>query len=193
VPQALLTGTEAQSIAFDGRTNAWIVNEKGVVQTLSSTGETFDIEIDGLEEGAFVQAVVPSRDSTRAAIIVSTETGSVLLIARVDRPSPANATQIRLEKPIRVESKLSSVVGLAWSSANTIAVIGSETAGTLQVYEINLGRGDIQAQGSPTDPVSIAAAPGLATLVTSADGSIYENSTGTWIGRISGTATAYPG
>ena len=193
VPQPLLTGTEAQSIAFDGRTNAWIVNEKGVVQTLLSTGETFDIEIDGLEEGAFVQAVVPSRDSTRAAIIVSTETGSVLLITRVDRPSTANATRIRLEKPIRVESKLSSVVGLAWSSANTIAVIGSETAGTLQVYEINLGRGDIQAQGSPTDPVSIAAAPGLATLVTSADGSIYENSTGTWIGRISGTATAYPG
>ena len=79
VPRSLLVGTQAQSIAFDGRTNAWIVNEKGVVQTLLSTGETFDIEIDGLEEGAFVQAVVPSRDSTRAAIIVSTETGSVLL------------------------------------------------------------------------------------------------------------------
>jgi hypothetical protein len=193
VPQPLLAGTEAQSIAFDGRTNAWIVNEKGVAQTLLSNGEAFDIEIDGLETGAFVQSVVPSRDGTRAALIVSTETGSVLLIARVDRPSPANATQIRLEKPIRVESKLSVVTGLAWSSANTIALIGSETAGTLQIYEINLGRGDIQAQGSPTDPVSIAAAPGLATLVTSADGSIYENSTGTWIGRISGTATAYPG
>ena len=193
VPQPLLAGTEAQSIAFDGRTNAWIVNEKGVAQTLLSNGEAFDIAIDGLETGAFVQSVVPSRDGTRAALIVSTETGSVLLIARVDRPSPANATQIRLEKPIRVESKLSVVTGLAWSSANTIALIGSETAGTLQIYEINLGRGDIQAQGSPTDPVSIAAAPGLATLVTSADGSIYENSTGTWIGRISGTATAYPG
>ena len=193
VPQPLLAGTEAQSIAFDGRTNAWIVNEIGVAQTLLSNGESFDIEIDGLETGAFVQSVVPSRDGTRAALIVSTETGSVLLIARVDRPSPANATQIRLEKPIRVESKLSVVTGLAWSSANTIALIGSETAGTLQIYEINLGRGDIQAQGSPTDPVSIAAAPGLATLVTSADGSIYENSTGTWIGRISGTASAYPG
>ena len=193
VPQPLLAGTEAQSIAFDGPTNAWIVNEIGVAQTLLSNGESFDIEIDGLETGAFVQSVVPSRDGTRAALIVSTETGSVLLIARVDRPSPANATQIRLEKPIRVESKLSVVTGLAWSSANTIALIGSETAGTLQIYEINLGRGDIQAQGSPTDPVSIAAAPGLATLVTSADGSIYENSTGTWIGRISGTASAYPG
>jgi len=193
VPQPLLAGTEAQSIAFDGRTNAWIVNEIGVAQTLLSNGESFDIEIDGLETGAFVQSVVPSRDGTRAALIVSTETGSVLLIARVDRPSPANATQIRLEKPIRVESKLSVVTGLAWSSANTIALIGSETAGTLQIYDINLGRGDIQAQGSPTDPVSIAAAPGLATLVTSADGSIYENSTGTWIGRISGTASTYPG
>ena len=193
MPRPLLAGTEAQSVAFDGQTNAWIVNEKGVAQTLLSNGESFDIAIDGLETGAFVQSVVPSRDGTRAALIVSTETGFVLLIARVDRPSPANATQIRLEEPIRVESKLSVVTGLAWSSANTIALIGSETAGTLQIYEINLGRGDIQAQGSPTDPVSIAAAPGLATLVTSADGSIYENSTGTWIGRISGTATAYPG
>ena len=192
-PEPILIGTEVQSVAFDGQTSAWIVNEKGTAQTLLATGKTFDIEINGLDQGAFVQAVVPSRDGTRAALVVSNETGSVLLIARVERLSPANATQIRLEKPMRVESKLSAVTGLAWSSANTIAAIGTETAGNLQIYEIDLGRGDILAQGSPADPVSIAAAPGLATLVTSADGSIYESSTGTWIGRISGTATAYPG
>lgn len=183
----------AQSIAFDGSTTAWIVTDNGKAQTLSPTGELFDIEILGLGQGNFVQSVIPSRDGTRAAIIVSTETGSVLMLAQVSRPTPANITQVQLLKPIRVESKLSVVTALAWSSANTISVIATETAGTLQIYEIDLGRGEIQAQGSPADPVSIAAAPGLPTLVTSADGSIYENSSQSWLVRTPGSAAAYPG
>ena len=182
-----------QSIAFDGDTTVWIVNDRGIAQTLLPTGETFDIEILGLAPNDFVQSVVPSRDGTRAAIIVSTESGSELLLAQVNRPSPANVTRIQLQKPMRIESKLSAVTALAWSSANTITVIGTETAGTLQIYEIDVGRGEIQAQGSPADPVSIAAAPGLPTLVTSADGSIYENSSQSWLVRIQGSAAAYPG
>ena len=94
---------------------------------------------------------------------------------------------------MRVESKIGEVTALACSSANTIAAIASETAGTIQIYEIDLGRGEIAAQGSPADPISIAAAPGLATLVASADGSIYENSTQSWIERIQGTTATYPG
>jgi hypothetical protein len=182
-----------QSIAFDGDTTVWIVSESGSAQTLLPTGETFEIQIQGLAQGDFVQSITPSRDGTRAAIIVFTEAGSELLLAQVDRPSPANVTRIQLLNPIRIESKLSAVTALAWSSANTIAVIGAETAGTLQIYEIDVGRGEVQAQGSPADPVSIAAAPGLPTLVTSADGSIYENSSQSWIVRIQGSAAAYPG
>lgn len=182
-----------QSIAFDGNTTAWIVSDSGAARTLLPSGETFDIEILGLEQDDFVQSVIPSRDGTRAAIIVSTETGSVLLLAQVIRPTPANVTRIQLLKPMRIESKLSAITALAWSSANTISVIATETAGTLQIYEVDLGRGEIQAQGSPADPVSIAAAPGLPTLVTSADGSIYENSSQSWIVRIQGSAAAYPG
>jgi hypothetical protein len=182
-----------QSIAFDGDTTAWIVDDSGTAQTLLPSGETFEIEILGLEQGDFVQSVIPSRDGTRAAIIVSTEIGSVLLLAQISRPTPANVTRIQLLKPMRVESKLSAVSAIAWSSANTIAVIATETAGTLQIYEIDLGRGEVQAQGSPADPVSIAAGPGLPTLVTSADGSIYENSSQSWIVRIQGSAAAYPG
>jgi hypothetical protein len=183
----------AQSLAFDGDTTAWIVTDRGIAQTLLPTGETYEIEIIGLDQGDFVQSVIPSRDGTRAAMIVSTATGSVLLLAQVSRPTPANVTRIQLLKPMRVESKLSAVTALAWSSANTISVIANETAGTLQIYEIDLGRGEIQAQGSPADPVSIAAAPGLPSLVTSADGSIYENSSQSWIVRIQGSAAAYPG
>jgi hypothetical protein len=188
---AALSGV--QSIAFDGNSTAWIVTDGGKAQTLLPTGELNDIVILGLARADFVQSVIPSRDGTRAAIIVSTETGSVVLLAQVSRPSPSNVTRIQLLKPMRIESKLSAVTALAWSSANTLSVIATETAGTLQIYEIDLGRGEIQAQGSPADPVSIAAAPGLPTLVTSADGSIYENSSQSWIARIEGSTAAYPG
>ena len=96
-----------------------------------------------------------------------------------------------MQAPIRIESKLTETIDVAWSSANTIAVIGSESAGALQVYEIDLGRGEVLAQGSPEDPVSVAAAPRLPTLIASADGNVYENSTGLWIIRIAGLAPSY--
>jgi hypothetical protein len=98
-----------------------------------------------------------------------------------------------LQAPIRIESKLTDVTDVSWSSSNTVAVIGSESAGALQGYEIDLSRGDVVPQGSPEDPVNIAAAPGLPTLIASADGKVYENSTGSWIERITAVAPAYPG
>jgi hypothetical protein len=137
--------------------------------------------------------VFPSRDGTRAVLIVDRGAGSVVLLARVTRPSSVNITKIVLEEPIRVESRLTDVVSLAWSSSNTIALIGSESAGALQVFEVDLARGEIAAQGAPEDPVSIAAAPGLPTLVAAADGLVYENSSGTWLERVPGVTATYPG
>lgn len=187
-------GQDAQSLTYDRNVGLWFVDALGRVSSMSTrTGEVFPIAVSGLDEGSLITGVYPSRDGTRAAIVVESDLGSNLLMTRVTRPSAANITRITLQAPIRVESKLTEIVDVAWSSANSLAVIGGESAGALQVYEIDLSRGDAAAQGSPEDPVDIAAAPGLPTLIGSANGNVYENSTGIWVERVIGVSPTYPG
>lgn len=190
--QVLDVATDARSIAFDLGDALWAVDDRGAAIAIAPSGESYPIEVRGLTEGDSLLALIPSRDGARAALIVQRGSGSILLLARVQRPSAANLSRIVIADPIRVESKLTSVNAATWSSANTVAVLGSESAGALQGYEIDLGRGEIVGQGAPADPVSIAAAPGLPTLIGSADGFIYENSTGSWSTRIPGFSPAYP-
>lgn len=186
-------GDGARSIAYDGASSLWFVDSIGRIFSMANSGEIFPIELTGLAEEDRVLGVFPSRDGTRAIVIIDNGVSSTLLMVRVTRPSAANITRISLQAPIRIESKLTDVIDVAWSSSNTVAVIGSESAGALQGYEIDLSRGEVIPQGSPEDPVNIAAAPGLPTLIASADGKVYENSTGLWIERITGVAPAYPG
>lgn len=189
----LVNGDGAQSIAYDGVSGLWFVDELGRVFSMASSGEVFPIEVTGLADEGTVVAVFPSRDGTRAIVVIDNGVSTNLLMMRVTRPSAANITRISLQAPIRIESKLTAVIDVAWSSANTIAAIGSESAGALQAYEIDMSRGEVLSQGSPEDPVNIAAAPGLPTLIASADGKVYENSTGLWVERIAGLAPSYPG
>lgn len=186
-------GDGARSIAYDGASSLWFVDSIGRIFSMANNGEIFPIELTGLADEERVLGVFPSRDGTRAIVVIDNGVSSTLLMARVTRPSAANITRISLQAPIRIESKLTDVIDVAWSSSNTVAVIGSESAGALQGYEIDLSRGDVIPQGSPEDPVNIAAAPGLPTLIASADGKVYENSTGLWIERITAVAPSYPG
>jgi hypothetical protein len=136
--------------------------------------------------------VSPSRDGTRAALIVRRGPRTELLLARVIRSS-VSASGISLEAPVRVESRLAEVVDVAWSSADTLSVLGSESAGSLQVFDVDLARGSITPNGAPEAPVSVGAAPGLPTLVGAADGLVYELGAGSWAERVRGSAPTYPG
>lgn len=181
------------SIAFDGPDNLWVVDEDGEALLYSPSGRPFPIEVTGLADGDVLRAAVPSRDGTRAALLVASGPRTNVLEARVVRASPTGRVGIELQEPIRVESKLVEVLDVAWSSADSLAVLASESAGAVQVYEVNIGRGSLSAQGAPENPVSVAAAPGLPTLAAGADGVVYDNTTGSWSGRVNATAPTYPG
>lgn len=187
-------GTSApSSIAFDGVTNLWVVDEAGALQLYSPSGRSVPIDVTGLDVGDRLRAAVPSRDGTRAALLVQSGPRTNLLLARVTRQSSSGRAGIVVQDPIRVESKLVEVVDLSWSSADSLAVLASESAGALQVYEVNIGRGSLAPQGAPESPVSLAAAPGLPTLVAGADAVVYDNTSGSWSGRVNATSPAYPG
>ena len=136
---------------------------------------------------------MPSRDGTRVALLVESGPRTNVYLGRIVRTSSSARVGIAVQAPIRVESRLVEVVDVAWSSADSLAVLGSESAGALQVVEVNLGRGSLAPQGAPEGPVSLAAAPGLPTLVAAADGVVYDNTTGSWSSRVNATSPTYPG
>lgn len=182
----------ASSLAYDGVDSVWVVDADEGLFAVSSAGLSRAIKVQGLTGRAVVQSVLPSRDGTRAALIVRRGPRTELLLARVVRSS-VSASGIAIEAPVRVESRLAEVSDVAWSSADTLSVIGSESAGSIQVFDVDLARGAVAPNGSPQAPVSVGAAPGQPTLVGAADGLVYESIAGTWTERVRGSAPTYPG
>ena len=182
----------ATSLAYDGSDSVWVVDADEGLFAVSSAGLSRAIKVQGLTGRAVIQSVLPSRDGTRAAMVVRRGPRTELLLARVIRSS-VSASGITIEAPVRVESRLAEVGDVAWSGADTLSVIGSESAGSIQVFDVDLARGAVRPNGSPQAPVSVGAAPGEPTLVGAADGLVYESIAGTWTERVRGSAPTYPG
>lgn len=178
------------SPVFDRSGDVWtVVNGSGAV-AFDETGLPTRIQVTGLPEGSQVAGIVPSRDGTRAALLVQSEAGTTLLLGRIVRTT--TTSEARVSSPIRVESTLDEVLDVAWAGADSLAVLGIVTGSAPQAYDVDLARGLVIPIGAPDAPVSIAAAPGLPGLLSSADGTVSELRAGAWLPRITGTAPAYP-
>jgi hypothetical protein len=178
------------SVAFD-QSSVWVVDAKDGLQSVSSDGTSEAIAVSGLSKRTGLIAAIPSRDGARAALIVRRGPRTGLLLARVIRTA-GSTTRIAVNAPIRIESRLVEVLDAAWSSADTLSVLGSESAGTVQVFDVSIARGTSTSRGTPQAPISVAAAPGLPTLVGAADGLVYEFTAGAWAERVRGSSPAYP-
>jgi hypothetical protein len=179
-------------LTFDRSGAVWLVDPGLGLIAVGGDGSYEPITVSGLAPRSTLIAAIPSRDGTRAALVVRIGPRTGLLLGRVIRTLGGTAS-ISIDEPIRVESRLVEVVDVGWSGADTLSVLGSESAGSLQVFDIDIARGTSSSRGTPEAPVSLAAAPGLPTLVGAADGLIYEATGGTWIERLRGTSPAYPG
>lgn len=183
---------EPTGIAFDGASSLWVTDAQEGVLAVSSTGSTRKVTVDGLGRRVELLSVLPSRDGTRALLVIRRGPRTGILLGRVLRTA-ADTSRVVVDEPIRVENGLTEVVDAAWSSADSVAVLGSQTAGSLQVFDVDLARGTLSTNGAPQGPLSVAAAPGLPTLVGSADGLVYGLTAGAWVEKVRGSEPAYPG
>ncbi len=186
----ILAGASLSNPVFDRTGAVWVVDADSGLSVVGADAVLTQIPITDLPERTSVTMAVPSRDGTRVALVVRRGPRTSLLVGRVVRTSPSG--QFAISLPIRVESRLTDVVDVGWSGADSIAVLGSVEAGTLQVFDVDLARGSVASLGAPEAPVSIAAAPGLPMLVGAADGRVYALSAGSWRDKANGTAPAYP-
>lgn len=175
---------------FDRNGDLWaIAPEQGLVR-VSLGGMMTPIPVTGLPADVSIRMAVPSRDGTRVALIVTKGPRNTLLLGRIVRPSPNG--EVEISAPIRVESRLAEVLDVSWSGADSLVVLGSVETGSLQALDVNLATGAVTGLGSPEAPLSVAAAPGMPTMVAAADGQVFELVSGSWQPRARGSAPAYP-
>jgi hypothetical protein len=184
--------TGATGVAFDQSAAIWaVIPDRGLAAILSddSIAPVLVLGLDSTEE---LIAALPSRDGTRAALTLRSGAGTILRIGRILRSAPGAPTEVVVSAPIRVESRLTEVLDVAWAGSNTLLVLGSEGAGLLQVFEVEIARGAVRALNAPELPTSVAAAPGLPSLAANADGVVYELDAGNWEVVTRGSAITYP-
>ena len=178
-------------LSFDG-SSLWVVDSSGGLLAVQADGTSVPVSVSGLGKRTTLVAAVPSRDGTRAALIVRRGPRTGLLVGRIVRGSGASGA-VTISAPVRVEARLAEVTSVAWSRSDTLSVLGAENAGALQVFDVSLARGAVTPRGAPNAPVSLAASPGLPTLVGAADGLVYELDLGSWTERVRASTPAYPG
>jgi hypothetical protein len=100
---------------------------------------------------------------------------------------------LRLESPVRVDNRLTTVTDVAWAADDRLIVLGVEGAGDPTIFEIDLGRGQVRSLGGPPGAARIAAAPGAPILAATAEGRIWTYTSGPWRLGPEGTSPAYPG
>jgi hypothetical protein len=180
------------ALAFDGSRTVWVTDAVEGLVAVSPEGTQEAVTVNGLGRRADLLAAVPSRAGTRAALVVRRGARTGVLLARVIRTA-GSQSRIVVDEPLRIESRLVEVVDVAWSGADSLAVLGSDSAGTLQVFDVDIARGAATPVGAPPSPVTVGAAPGLPVLVGAADGLVYELVSGLWVERVRGSAPTYPG
>ena len=186
-------GGAASSPAFGPSGSLWAIAAGKGLMSIDQRGIVTPITVTGLPKKSFVLAAVPSRDGTRAALIVRTGARTRLLLARITSGGPTSSTDLTVSDPIRVENQLTEVVDVSWAGSDELLVLGNTGGSELQAFTVNLAVGSIRSEGGVLGAVSIAAAPGKPNLVGSAEGKIYEELAGAWLPGTSGVSPAYPG
>lgn len=174
---------------FGGSSQPWFVGSDGVIRRLTEDGVAAAVPVEGLRARTTVESIALSRDGTRAALVTRRGPRAALLVAIV----VPREDSVILSSPVRVESRLSEFVDVAWGSADRLIALASEGAGAQQVYEIDLNRSSVRSLGAPPAPIRIAAAPGKPILVGTADGVVMAGVGSNWEIVSTGSGPAYPG
>ena len=168
----------------------WIVEQGNRIVRIDPDGAREEVGLPWITVTDRLVRAVPARDGVRVAFVVSRPTGPALLLGRVVQR--AGVSGVVVDAPQRVESVLADVGDVAWADAEQLAVVGRLEAEGLAPFAVDLGQGRVTALGGPSEPSTIAAAPGLPVWVQVAD-TLSARSSGVWLPGVTGSAPTYPG
>jgi len=194
IPESALIRIRAEgtptAIAYGPGSAVWITD--GTVTAVAPDGTPQSVDVLGLPKRARLVKVLPSRDGTRAVVLFRRGGRVNMVLSRIV-PAMGSAGAIQVDQPQLIETSLVDVADVAWANADSLAVLGSQTVGSVQVVLVDVATGSTIAQGAPDQATQIAAASGFPTLVASANGLVYQFVGGAWRERIRAASPAYPG
>lgn len=189
----VLAGTSLTAPCWDVLGTVWTADRRpdGSVAVWAMTGDEppTAVEVTGLPAGT-VTSLVVSRDGARVAAVVRRGTSGRLMLGRVERAPGL----LRLSGFRPLESALTDVRDVAWSSADEVAVLGRIDGGVAEPFLVELTGSVARGLGSlGTEMLSLAAAPGQPTLAGTADGRVWQHTGFGWAAVGAGQDPAYPG
>lgn len=175
--------------SFGRGEEAWVVGPDSTLRRIDPDGNAVVVPVDGLHPKAELESIAISRDGTRAALTIrrGPRTFVMLAIITVREGAP------RIESPMRVDNRLTTVNDVVWADDNTLVMLGVEGAGASGIFEVDLSRWQVRALGAPPGSVRVAAAPGSPILAATQDQRIWSYTSGPWRLGPRGSSPAYPG
>ena len=175
--------------SFGRGEEAWVVGPDATLRRVDPEGTAVVVPVDGLHPKAALESIAVSRDGTRAALTIrrGPRTFVMLAIITVREGAP------RIESPVRVDNRLTTVSDVAWADDDRLIALGVEGAGAPAIFEIDISRWQVRSLGAPPGAVRVAAAPGSPVLAATDDGRIWSYTSGPWRLGPRGSSPAYPG
>jgi hypothetical protein len=189
-PQRRYVGRELSRPSWDRSGAVWLV-DRGVGLVMVVDDKVTHVPVVDLLHGltaADLLSVAVSRDGTRMALLVHDGTRVEPMVARIER----FGDMVQVASPRRIENLVTDARDLAWADADTLAVLGSSGASSLEVLQLDIGSSRPRRLGAPQGSVTLAAAPGRSLLV-GAGTSIFRNSASTWARIADAQYPVYPG
>jgi hypothetical protein len=175
--------------SFGRGDEAWVVGPDGTLQRVDPQGNAVIVPVDGLHPKAVLESIAISRDGARAALTIRRGPRTFVMLAIITVREGA----LRVESPVRVDNRLTTVSDVAWADDDRLVALGVEGAGAPGVFEIDLSRWQVRSLGAPPGTGRIAAAPGSPILAATEEGRIWAYTSGPWRLGSRGSSPAYPG
>lgn len=164
------------------RSEVWVVRDGSEVVRMPAGGAPQSVLAPTLAGLGRADVLQLSPDGVRAALVVDGPSGPRLYIGTVVRAQDGSVSLGRLHE---VSPSLTQVVDVAWRDGATLLVLADDAGAQRTVpYSVSVdgwGLTSVGTAGLPSEPTSIAAAPGRPPLV-SAGGWIWQQQLvgGTW-------------
>ena len=175
--------------SFGRSDEAWVVGPDAVLRRVDPEGNAIVVSVDGLHPKAELESVAISRDGTRAALTIRRGPRTFIMLAIITVREGA----LRIESPVRVDNRLTTVSDVAWADDDRLVALGVEGAGAPGVFEIDVSRWQIRSLGAPPGAIRVAAAPGSPILAATEDRRIWTYTSGPWRLGPRGSSPSYPG
>lgn len=180
------------------RTEAWVLRDGSAVVRVPYGAAPQAVSAPTLSGLGRAVVLRLSPDGVRAAVVVDGSRGPALHIGTVVRTEDGT---VALRDLLEVAPRLTQVVDVAWRDGGSLLVLaGGGAQGEITPWTVGVdgfGLVDVPTAGLPSQPTSVAAAPGRLPLVSAA-GTIWQLTGSTWTTLVRGaepvpgTAPFYP-